>query len=146
MTQEEWDAPITHTKFTVTYEAKINKEPADTNQFVNVATAKGSNTDEVKDDEIVYLKTPVIKVEKESDKDSYQKGETAKYHLTVTQTREDRTAVKDGKLTNAVVEDKDLPDGVDIDYDSIKVDGNTVPEQDTMTSDAFLSGNVLRTV
>lgn len=29
-----------HTKFTVTYEAKINKEPADTNQFVNVATAK----------------------------------------------------------------------------------------------------------
>ena len=81
LTQEEWDAPITHTKFTVTYEAKINKEPADTNQFVNVATAKGSNTDEVKDDEIVYLKTPVIKTEKESDKDSYQKGETAKYHL-----------------------------------------------------------------
>ena len=38
-------------------------------------------------------------------------------------------------MTNAVVEDKDLPDGVDIDYDSIKVDGNTVPEQDTMTSD-----------
>lgn len=31
--------------------------------------------------------------------------------------------------------DKDLPDGVDIDYDSIKVGGNTVPEQDTMTSD-----------
>lgn len=99
LTQEEWDAPITHTKFTVTYEAKINKEPADTNQFVNVATAKGSNTDEVKDDEIVYLKTPVIKVEKESDKDSYQKGETAKYHLTVTQTREDRTAV------NVVIKD-----------------------------------------
>ena len=47
--RQEWDAPITHTKFTVTYEAKINKEPADTNQFVNVATAKGSNTDEVKD-------------------------------------------------------------------------------------------------
>ena len=99
LTQEEWDAPITHTKFTVTYEAKINKEPADTNQFVNVATAKGSNTDEVKDDEIVYLKTPVIKTEKESDKDSYQKGETAKYHLTVTQTREDRTAV------NVVIKD-----------------------------------------
>lgn len=99
LTQEGWDAPITHTKFTVTYEAKINKEPADTNQFVNVATAKGSNTDEVKDDEIVYLKTPVIKTEKESDKDSYQKGETAKYHLTVTQTREDRTAV------NVVIKD-----------------------------------------
>lgn len=73
LTQEEWDAPITHTKFTVTYEAKINKEPADTNQFVNVATAKGSNTDEVKDDEIVYLKTPVIKTEKESDKDLTRK-------------------------------------------------------------------------
>ena len=58
-----------------------------------------SNTDEVKDDEIVYLKTPVIKTEKESDKDSYQKGETAKYHLTVTQTREDRTAV------NVVIKD-----------------------------------------
>ena len=52
-----------------------------------------------KDDEIVYLKTPVIKTEKESDKDSYQKGETAKYHLTVTQTREDRTAV------NVVIKD-----------------------------------------
>lgn len=116
LTQEEWDAPITHTKFTVTYEAKINKEPADTNQFVNVATAKGSNTDEVKDDEIVYLKTPVIKVEKESDKDSYQKGETAKYHLTVTQTREDRTAV------NVVIKDA-LKDE---DSEKEKIKGDTI--------------------
>ena len=116
LTQEEWDAPITHTKFTVTYEAKINKEPADTNQFVNVATAKGSNTDEVKDDEIVYLKTPVIKTEKESDKDSYQKGETAKYHLTVTQTREDRTAV------NVVIKDA-LKDE---DSEKEKIKGDTI--------------------
>ena len=116
LTQEEWDAAITHTKFTVTYEAKINKEPADTNQFVNVATAKGSNTDEVKDDEIVYLKTPVIKTEKESDKDSYQKGETAKYHLTVTQTREDRTAV------NVVIKDA-LKDE---DSEKEKIKGDTI--------------------
>ena len=100
LSEEEWNSPLTHTKFIVTYEAKVEKEPDKTNQIINVATAKGSNTEEVKDPEVVYLKSPVIQIEKESDKDVYQKGETGQYTLTVTQTREDRTAVhvviKDG--------------------------------------------------
>lgn len=93
LSQEEWDSPLTHTKFVVTYEAKIEKEPENTNQIINVATAEGSNAEKVSDDEVVYLKSPVIDIEKESDKDVYRKDEIGKYTLTVTQTREDRTAV-----------------------------------------------------
>ena len=93
LSQEEWDSPLTHTKFVMTYEAKIEKEPENTNQIINVATAEGSNAEKVSDDEVVYLKSPVIDIEKESDKDVYRKDEIGKYTLTVTQTREDRTAV-----------------------------------------------------
>ena len=44
------------------------------------------------DDEVVDVKGPRLVVEKSSDKDVYQVGETGRYTLAVTQTREDVTA------------------------------------------------------
>lgn len=97
--------------------------------FKETNTTKHPLSNWATDIKTVKVGTPDSYIEKRADSAVYDVGETIHYTIVAEQT------TKDGKLTNAVVEDKDLPDGVDIDYDSIKVDGNTVPEQDTMTSD-----------
>ena len=97
--------------------------------FKETNTTKHPLSNWATDIKTVKVGTPDSYIEKRADSAVDDVGETIHYTIVAEQT------TKDGKLTNAVVEDKDLPDGVDIDYDSIKVDGNTVPEQDTMTSD-----------
>lgn len=78
----------------------------------------------------VGVGTPDVSIEKKADATVYSVGETIQYTILVSQNTEGATA------TNAIVEDKDLTDGVDIDYASIQVDGAAVPEKDEMEMDA----------
>ncbi len=78
----------------------------------------------------VGVGTPDVSIEKKADATVYSVGETIQYTILVSQNTEGATA------TNAIVEDKDLTEGVDIDYASIQVDGAAVPEKDEMEMDA----------
>ena len=78
----------------------------------------------------VGVGTPDVSIEKKADATVYSVGETIQYTILVSQNTEGATA------TNAIVEDKDLTDGVDIDYASIQVDGAAVPEKDEVEMDA----------
>ena len=78
----------------------------------------------------VGVGTPDVSIEKKADATVYSVGETIQYTILVSQNTEGATA------TNAIVEDKDLTEGVDIDYASIQVDGATVPEKDEVEMDA----------
>ena len=71
-----------------------------------------------------------MSIEKKADATVYSVGETIQYTILVSQNTEGATA------TNAIVEDKDLTEGVDIDYASIQVDGAAVPEKDEVEMDA----------
>ena len=78
----------------------------------------------------VGVGTPDVSIEKKADATVYSVGETIQYTIVVSQDTEGATA------TNAIVEDKDLTKGVDIDYTSIKVDDAAVPEKDEVEMDA----------
>ncbi len=71
-----------------------------------------------------------MSIEKKADATVYSVGETIQYTILVSQNTEGATA------TNAIVEDKDLTEGVNIDYASIQVDGAAVPEKDEVEMDA----------
>ncbi len=78
----------------------------------------------------VGVGTPDVSIEKKADATVYSVGETIQYTILVSQNTEGATA------TNAIVEDKDLTEGVNIDYASIQVDGAAVPEKDEVEMDA----------
>lgn len=61
-----------------------------------------------------------VDLEKTADKETYEVGDTI--HYTITATPKEGTS-----FTNAVIEDKDLTKGVEIEYSSIRINGNEYP-------------------
>ncbi len=84
-------------KLDITYKVKFAEkmlmEEKDA-QFVNVATAKGSNTNESMDENTVVAsyKEAVLQVRKSSEKDEYISGETGEYKIEVKQLAEGASA------------------------------------------------------
>lgn len=84
---------------------------------VNIATAKGDNTEEEKQDNSVKVvdETPGLEIKKTSDKESYKVGETGHYTLVVSNTEKGTTA------RNVIIKDGLQVDGAKIVEGSIKV-------------------------
>ena len=87
------ESDILKVVYQVTFKEKIE------GNIVNTAIAKGDNTQEDKDENIVLLKNPAIMVKKESNKSVYHTGEIGSYQLKVTQDSEGVQA------ENVVIED-----------------------------------------
>lgn len=77
-------------------------------------------------------KSPILKIEKDADKDTYKVGDTAKYTIVVTQT------VKDQVAKNVVIEDK-MNSKVSLDEDSfeVKKEGKAIDYDITFSSSSF---------
>ena len=116
----------------VTYRAKVLENAGQT-ELVNTAGVNCSNNPEWKYDSVPFIpeeKKPESAIEKRADSAVYDVGDTIHYTIVVEQT------TKGEKLTNVIVEDKDLPEGVIPNYDSLKVDGEAVPEEERITPNA----------
>ena len=86
--------------FTVTYTVLLSNAKLSGTNVNNIATAKGDNADEVKDQKEITVTKPILAIQKESDKKIYSTGEIAKYTLKITQTEENAVA------KNVVITDK----------------------------------------
>lgn len=120
-------------KITVTYDATITDEAAEETELENVFSApatKNTNGDVIKDDpeipsgggedtEDVTMKAAALNITKKSDKQQYQVGETGKYTLAVTETKEECTA-KNVTVTDAFVQEE----GMTYDAESLAVSFN----------------------
>ncbi len=132
-------------KIKVTYDATITDEAALEENLKNTFTAPATpntNGDLIRDDETVPsgggsddeeipMKKPMLDIVKSSNKQTYKVGETGKYTLKVTQTKDDLTA------KNVVVKDTFInQDGMEIDAASIKVlfNKNDITKQCTITA------------
>ena len=90
--------------FTITYTTTISDEKLVGKDIQNTATAKATNADEVSANAVIKVVKPVLTVEKASDKDVYEIGETATYTVKVMQTAENAIAknvVISDTMTNA---------------------------------------------
>ena len=108
-------------KLEVTYDAIITDKAALDGQLDNNFTApatKNTNGDVIKDDpqipsgggeddEDITIQSPVLAVEKKSDKKQYEVGQTGKYTLKIKQTREGLTA-KNVVITDQFVQEKGM--------------------------------------
>lgn len=104
-------------KIVVTYEVKFTKA----GEYTNTAVAKADNAGEVQTDNVVDVveAAPKLDIEKKSDKDSYQIGETGNYTVTVQQKNKEAAAM------NVIIKDSfDQAEGFEIDADSFKVQMN----------------------
>lgn len=81
-------------KLEIYYKVLFEAPSLDGQQVRNVATAKGSNTKEETQDNVVYIldENPSLLIEKTSDKAEYKVGEIGTYTVTVTQTEKGATA------------------------------------------------------
>ena len=84
---------------------------------VNIATAKGENTEEEHQDNSVHIvdETPGLEIKKTSDKESYKVGETGHYTVVVKNTEKGTTA------RNVIIKDALQVDGAKIVEGSIKI-------------------------
>lgn len=104
-------------KIVVTYDVQFTKA----GEYTNTAVAKADNAGEVQTDNVVDVveATPKLDIEKTSDKDTYQVGESGIYTLTVRQKNKEAAAV------NVLIKDAFVQaEGFEIDYESIKVQMN----------------------
>ncbi len=85
--------------------------------IINVATAKGSNTEEEKQDNSVRVvdENPGLTITKESDKEFYKVGDTGHYTVTVANSEKGTTA------RNVIIKDQMETEGAKIIVDSIKI-------------------------
>lgn len=85
--------------------------------IVNVATAKGENTEEERQDNCVHIvdETPGLQIKKSSDKTSYKVGETGHYTVVVSNTEKGTTA------RNVIIKDALQVEGAKIVDGSIKI-------------------------
>ena len=85
--------------------------------IINVATAKGSNTEEEKQDNSVRVvdENPGLTITKESDKEFYKVGDTGHYTVTVANNEKGTTA------RNVIIKDQMETEGAKIIVDSIKI-------------------------
>ena len=85
--------------------------------IINVATAKGSNTEEEKQDNSVRIvdENPGLTINKESDKEFYKVGDTGHYTVTVANNEKGTTA------RNVIIKDQMETEGAKILTDTIKI-------------------------
>lgn len=85
--------------------------------IINVATAKGSNTEEERQDNSVRVvdENPGLTITKESDKEFYKVGDTGHYTITITNNEKGTTA------RNIIIKDQMETEGAKIIVDSIKI-------------------------
>lgn len=102
-------------KIEVTYQVFFEDVSLDGQVVRNVASAKGDNTKEEVQDNIVHItdENPALKIKKTSDKQEYKVGETGHYTVKVTQTAKGATA------RNVVIKDALMIEGAEIIEDSV---------------------------
>ena len=94
------------TELTVEYRVKINDPELAGQTMDNTALVVSDEPNTATtDDEVVDVKGPRLQVEKSSDRDVYQVGETGRYTLVVSQTREDCAA--EGVVVTDALDDSD---------------------------------------
>lgn len=117
---------------TLTYEVAMEKPGA---TIANTATAWADNVDEVEADNKVEIAAedaevpakpdkqdePVVTLEKSVDKDEVPVGESAAYLV--------RATVEDAGVTDVVISDNSLPEGMPIDAESIEVLVDDEPDE-----------------
>ena len=84
--------------------------------------------DEVTDEATVYLNDPVLEIKKKADKETVKVGDTIKYTVTVKQT------VSDMEATAVVITDK-IEEGIEINLDSVKVNGEIKEDKKIFLND-----------
>ena len=85
--------------FTVSYDAKLSDDKLVDTTVNNIATAKGSNTNEVKDNAKITIIKPVLSIKKTVSKTNVFLDDTITYTVKVTQTEENAVA-KDIVITD----------------------------------------------
>ena len=122
------------TELVVEYRVKINDDELAGQTVDNTALVVSDEPNTgTTDDEVVDVKGPKLVIDKASDKDVYQVGETGRYTLVATQTREDNVA------KNVIVSDlMDEHDVASIVHGSVKAtgpDGQTIGVEPEYVSD-----------
>ena len=85
------------------------------------------------DDEVVDVKGPKLVIEKSSDKDAYQVGETGHYTLVATQTRED--CVAKGVIVSDLMDERDVASIVHGSVHAVGPDGQAIQAEPQYVSD-----------
>lgn len=130
----------TESTMTVEYQVKITGEDAAGEAIRNVAAASCDEGIKVEDNEEVLVNGPHLDVEKESDQKAYGVDGTAKYQITVRETREGY------KAKDVVISDIFDKEGAVIAEDSIKMklNGKTFEPKSITVNDAK-NGYVIET-
>lgn len=104
-------------KLEVVYKVLFKDPSLDGKKVNNTAIAKGDNTPEEKQDNVVKVtdKVPKLTIEKHSDKKEYAVGETGHYSVKVTQPTEDAVA------RNVIIKDELMVDGAKIIPSTVKI-------------------------
>lgn len=104
-------------KLEVFYNVQFNDPALAGMDLVNIAYAKGSNTEEEFQDNTVTVvdENPGLSINKESDKEFYKVGDTGHYTVTVTNSEKGTTA------RNVIIKDQMETEGAKIVPDSIKI-------------------------
>ncbi len=135
----------------VSFAVTVNKDVKESDVIKNVALVKHNNDEEPGDpknwnpeeftqtneidhplnnwvttDHEVAVEKPELTLEKKADSSTYNVGDTIHYTI-IAAPKVDGT-----KVSNAIVEDKDLTSGVEIDYDSIQIDGKEATFKDAV--------------
>lgn len=98
----------------VTYQVNFTK----TGTYQNTAITKGDNAEEVEADNTVDIKKQDVTITKDADQKRYKVGDTVKYKVKVGLKKENTIS------KNVVIRDQ-IPDGMKLDENSIKVEGIT---------------------
>lgn len=102
----------------VTFDAKVKDENLEGKKINNKASIVSDQTPEQETD--VTVDVPQVKIKKTADKKMYQVGEDIHYTIQA-------EPVGGSVVHHAVIEDKELTRGVEINYDSIRVNGGQYP-------------------
>ncbi|MCP1101974.1 fimbrial isopeptide formation D2 family protein [Aequitasia blattaphilus] len=101
-------------KIVVTYDVVFTDEiEADT--IVNKASVKSENTPPAEAEHMTKVLRPLLQIQKAADKESYVRGETANYRLTVVNT------VEGSVVKNVIITDENVTKGSELKADTIKL-------------------------
>lgn len=133
--------------FVVTYTAVANDEKLVGKNINNVATVKSDTTEPVQDEKQISIVKPVLTIEKTSDKEVYELGETAVYNLKVMQTAENvvaRNVVITDKFDNKNVVPENIivtnMNGDQIEANvEVKDNGFTIATNENLAKDEFIN-------
>lgn len=123
-------------KLEVHYKVVFTDPSLHGSDIINVASAKGENTDEEFQDNCVHIidETPGLSIDKTSDKQEYKVGDTGHYKVVVKNTEKGTVA------RNVIIKDQLYVDGAKIIKDSIVIRNDAGKVMD----DAEIQGNEYR--